>query len=81
MATVVKNRNYRDDLVEQIKAAGQELIDRADQMLGPEVDLISGFNIYISFGHGSIPEIDFTTTVLSKNNHKLILSRYDKVKE
>ena len=73
----MKQKEYRGFLVEQIKAAGQELIDRAEQMVGPDLDLISGFNIYISFDQGDIPTIDFTTSILSKNNHKFIMNRYN----
>lgn len=73
----MKQKEYRGFLVEQIKAVGQELIDRAEQMVGPDLDLISDFNIYISFDQGGIPTIDFTTSILSKNNHKLIMNRYN----
>lgn len=77
-AVKVNHRTYRDELVEQIKAVGQELIDRAEQMVGPDVDLISNFDILISFDQGTIPTLNFSTTVLSKKNHELILQKYNK---
>lgn len=36
---------YRNALVQQIKDAGQELINRAESMVHPENDLITDFSI------------------------------------
>lgn len=40
---------YRNTLVQQIKDAGQELINRAESMVHPENDLITDFSIVIHF--------------------------------
>lgn len=40
---------YRNALVQQIKDAGQELINRAESMVHPENDLITDFSIVIHF--------------------------------
>lgn len=74
---VVKNDiPFRDKLVAYIKDAGQDLIDRSEQMVGPDTDLISEFNIHISFPQefGFIPVIEWSTEVISKNAHKRYLN-------
>lgn len=38
--------NYRDKLVEAVQSVGQELIDRADEIVGHK-DMTTGFNISI----------------------------------
>ena len=73
MATEIKQKNYRDDLVKQIKEAGQDLIDRAEEMVSENTDFISDFSISIYFPQGEyapIPEISWTTEVVSKNTLK-----------
>ena len=65
----LKNRtNFRDKLVQQIKDAGQELINRADTMVHPDLDLITDYSINISFDlqREHCPEITFTTSVVNK---------------
>lgn len=61
---------YRDILVQQIKDTGQELIDRAEDMVGPELDAIAEFHIYIDLSPDAdaqnIPHITWETTVLNK---------------
>ncbi|MBQ8237887.1 MAG: hypothetical protein IJZ39_07065 [Oscillospiraceae bacterium] len=73
---IKKDIPYRDKLVAYIKDAGQDLIDRAEQMVGPDTDLISEFNIHISFPQelGSMPIIEWSTEVISKNAHKRYLN-------
>lgn len=70
--------NYRTHLVNQIKGVGQELIDRAEQMVSPDLDLISDFNISVSFDQEGIPVIEFSTSVISKNCWNLISNKYNK---
>lgn len=43
------NNAFRARLVELVKASGQELIDRAEEIVG-DMTLISGFDISIDFG-------------------------------
>lgn len=66
--SVKMEKNYRDDLVANIRAVGQELIDRADQMVSPDLDMISDFEIHIHFDpsmHG-FPTLTFQTAVVPK---------------
>ena len=43
------NDAFRAELVELVKASGQELSDRAEEIVG-DTTLISGFDISIDFG-------------------------------
>jgi len=43
----MNNKLHRDELVARIKDAGQELIDRAEEMVSENTDLISDFSIYL----------------------------------
>lgn len=58
--------SYRDALVQQIRDAGQELINRAESMVHPETDLITDFSITIRFKQDEFPAIDYTTSVVNK---------------
>ena len=58
--------SYRDTLVQQIRDAGQELINRAESMVHPETDLITDFSITIRLKHDEFPTIDYTTSVVNK---------------
>lgn len=67
MATEIdNNKKYRDKLVQQIKDAGQELINRAETMVHPDLDLITDFYITLSFSQENFPEISFSTSVVNK---------------
>lgn len=76
MAVEIKNdKKYRDELVQQIKDVGQELIDRAESMVSKDTELISDFSINIYFPQGdagSVPTINYTTEVVTKST----LDRY-----
>lgn len=77
---VRNDKKYRDDLVKQIKDAGQELINRAEEMVDEETDLITDFNINIHFPQGefaSIPEISWTTEVACKRTFDRLFGSVD----
>lgn len=59
---------FRDELVQQTKDAGQELIRRADAMISPELDLIADLSIKIDFATcpTSAPDITSEVTVGNK---------------
>ena len=48
---------FRKQLVELVKASGQEVIDRAEDLVG-EGDALSEFDIWLRFPSDSIPTID-----------------------
>lgn len=70
----VRKMSYRDELVQRIKEAGQELIDRAENMVDKEVDYITDFDIYINLHPEGdcveIPTIQWNTTVANRNTLK-----------
>lgn len=63
--------SYRDELVQRIKEAGQELIDRAESMISSETELIMDFDIYINLSRcDEVPSIQYNTTVGNKRSLK-----------
>lgn len=72
------NKNGVSDkklLIELIKASGEELKDRAEDLIG-EVDLITNFSIYITFSQpidGSVPTIKIIKECVSKNAFGVII--------
>jgi len=70
---MTQEKSYRDTLVENIKAAGKELIDRAEQMVAKDLELITDFSIHINISTQEATEIDFTTSVISKNNADIFI--------
>ena len=66
MAKRLSNKKYRDQLVQQIKDAGQELINRAETMVHPDLDMITDFVIKLNFTQGVSPEINFSTSIVNK---------------
>ena len=64
---------YRDELIETIKAMGQEIIDRAESMVDQNVDMITNFNITIDIPQPfeELPQLTWSTTVYAKNELKL----------
>lgn len=54
----MSSEKFREFLVKMVKASGQEIIDRAEDLVG-DGDLISDFNIRIRFsvGEGAFSEI------------------------
>ena len=78
------NDEFRAKLADLIRASGQELIDRADGIVGDST-LVSGFNIYIDFGlyEGrleTVPKITVTHEYISRNAIK-VLSEKEKENE
>ena len=75
-------QSYRDKLVEQIKLAGQDLIDRADSFVAEDLDLIGGFNISIDFPQDGPIEISTKMNTYCKGDkyYKEWKEACDKVK-
>lgn len=73
----IDNVNFRESLVQRIKNAGQEIIDRADEIAGVDEALITNLSIHV---HLSIPEtgidtVSWTTEVLNRNHIKFCNER------
>lgn len=66
--------SYRDVLVQRIKEAGQELIERAESMISSDTDAITDFDIYIHIPTTrectEFPTIQWNTVVVNKNTMK-----------
>lgn len=60
---------YNKELREQIKDAGRELIDRADEIVSPNVEGIISLDIHFNFPQGTcdIPTMSYTMEVIGKN--------------
>lgn len=61
---------FREQMVELVKAAGQELIDRAGEIVG-EGEAITDFDIWLSFpigkGKFECPEIQVMKKYINRN--------------
>ena len=64
----MSGEEFRKQLVELVKASGQEVIDRAEDLVG-EGDTLSGFDIWLRFPIplDSIPTIEVSKSYCSKN--------------
>jgi len=72
----MNNKLYHDELVARIKDAGQELIDRAEQMVSENTDLISSFSIYLRLdAEDHIPSIEWSTEVINKNSYNRLFMK------
>ena len=71
----MNNKLYHDELVARIKDAGQELIDRAEQMVSENTDLISSFSIYLRLDEDHIPSIKWSTEVINKNSYNRLFMK------
>lgn len=66
-------KEYRSQLVEQVRAVGKELVERADELVGGG-DLISDYYIYLRFPQGGgVPTIEATTEYVSKEAINVIM--------
>ena len=66
----------KDELVAQVKALGQDLIDRAEELVG-DTYLLSEFDIWLKFDHSSLPYIDVSKSYLSGRYIDLLSERGD----
>ena len=60
-----EKRTYNEILIEQVKALGQDVIDRAEDLVGSE-DLIAGFDIWLRFPQDGFPTIEVTRSHASR---------------
>lgn len=50
----------RDQFVELVKAAGQEVIDRAEDLVGEDFNFLADFDIWLRFPECAPPEVEVT---------------------
>lgn len=60
---------YNKELREQIKDAGRELIDRAEEIISPNTEGIVSLDIHFNFPQGveELPTMSYTVKVVGKN--------------
>lgn len=68
---MTREEPFRENLINQVKDLGQDLIDRAEELVG-DGELLSEFDIWLSFAMNGerVPAIRVTKEYLSKNNVK-----------
>lgn len=66
-----RNNEYRDILVNQIKSAGQQLIDRAEEMISENLSYITGFSINIDIPQPSDEPVSISWTVETIGTNEL----------
>jgi len=62
---------YNKLLIELVKQSGQELIDRAEELVG-ESELIADFYIRLEFPQDSIPTIEAFKSVVNRKAIKVM---------
>ena len=67
----VYSEKYRQKLIALVKAAGQDVIDRAEDLVG-NGDLICDFDIWLRFPQNGVPTIELNRSYLSKNGINII---------
>ena len=67
----VYSEKYRQKLIEMVKAAGQDVINRAEDLVG-NGDLICDFDIWLRFPQNGLPTIELTRTYFSKDSINII---------
>lgn len=62
---------YNKLLIELVKQSGQEIIDRAEELVG-ESELIADFYIYLNFPQDSVPTIEAVKSVVNRQAYKVM---------
>lgn len=66
-----RNKKYRDILVEQIKSAGQQLIDRAEEMVSEKLAFVTGFTINVDIPQPADRPVTISWTAETVNTNQL----------
>ena len=75
----IQKKNFREQLVDMVKAAGQEVIDRAEELVG-QGELMTDFDIWLRFPlDGRIftecPTIEVTKSYVNKKSCDVLIGR------
>ena len=60
-------RKTREQLIKYVKAAGQEVIDRAEDLVGEDYNFLTDFDIWLRFPSDTAPEIEVTRSHYVRN--------------
>lgn len=80
MSIEVNKQTFHDYMMEQIKAAGQELINRAEEMISEDSKYVTDFKINIHIpgqNDGELPTVSWTTEVICKTGADIIVGGID----
>lgn len=70
--------NFRNELIQRIKDSGQELIDRAESLVSPDLTEITDFSITLNFHQGEYPTITTETEVVNRRVCKRLWKKGEK---
>lgn len=65
----------KEELIELVKASGQEIIDRAEDLVG-DGDLITGFDIWLRFPSGECSTVEVTRSHASKRAFNVLVEQH-----
>ena len=63
-------KNYKEYLKELVRAAGREIINRADDIVG-NGDMISDLSLWVRFNQGEVPKIEISREHIIKESLNL----------
>ena len=69
---ILSGEKYREQLIELVKASGQEVIDRAEDLVG-DGELMTEFTIQLLFPQDGVPTISTTREYVSKNAMEVLI--------
>lgn len=70
MRIMVKDRS---EFVQLVKAAGQEVIDRAEDLIGEDFNFLEDFDIWLRFPDDRVPQIEVTRSHTVRRSFDVLL--------
>ena len=67
---VTRTVDWKKQLIALVKASGQEVIDRAEDLVG-EGDLLIDISIWLRFPQDGVPTVEVTREYASENSFKV----------
>ena len=69
---ILSGEKYREQLIKLVKASGQEVIDRAEDLVG-DGELMTEFTIQLLFPKDEVPTISTTREYVSKKSMEVLI--------
>ena len=63
----------RQKLVKLVKVAGQEVIDRAEDLVGEDINFLTDFDIWLRFLDDGFPTVEVTRSHLVRNAYSVMM--------
>lgn len=67
---MIRTKDWKEKLVEVVKATAQEIINRADDIVGDD-DMLAGITIQLRFQSGEAPELEVTRQCFVRESLKV----------